>query len=508
VLFLNKYVKLVDTTLRDGEQTKGVSFSLQEKLMLSKMLLKEVGVDFIEVASARVSEGEKKAVSEICNWANKEDMLDKVEVLGFVDNGKSVNWIKEAGCNTMNLLTKGSLKHCKGQLGKSAEEHYADVENEIKGAHAKGVKVNVYLEDWSNGIRESKEYVFGFVKRLKNCSINRLMLPDTLGILDPLQVRKYLREMKELFPVERMDFHAHNDYGLAVSNSLIAVQEGIRTLHCTVNGLGERTGNASLAEVAVAVNDKTKLKCNVQEKNLLRVSKIVENISGKKVSANQPIVGKDVFTQTAGIHADGDIKGNLYANPLTPNRFGRRREYALGKLSGKASLEQNLKEMDIELNAEQKKAVLERVVKLGDKKEKITAADLPFIIGDVLNTPIEKKVKIDDYSIITRSNQNPLASFTFEFENKKIRKSAEGDGGYDAFMNALSQAANEINLVLPELVDYEVRIPPGGKPDAIVETTITWKQNGKEFSTIGVDSDQVAAAIKATEKMLNLIISK
>lgn len=505
---MGKIIQVLDTTLRDGEQTKGVSFPLQEKLAIAKMLLHEVKIDRLEVTSARVSKGEKETVSGICEWAKKENLDDKIEVLGFVDNTRSIDWIKQAGCRTLNLLAKGSLKHCKMQLKKEPEEHFSDVEQLVDYAKTQNVTVNVYMEDWSNGMRDSKQYVFDFAEKLSKIGINRLMLPDTLGILDPTQTKKFINEMANVYPIDKMDFHAHNDYGLATANSLVAVEEGINTVHCTLNGLGERTGNAPLAEIIAVINDKTDFKTNVDESALVRASKFAERISGKKVPTNKPIIGDDVFTQTAGIHADGDAKGNLYVNPLTPERFGRKREYSLGKLSGKASLDYNLKELNIELTSEQKKLVLERVVKLGDKKETITPEDLPYIIADVIKSPIDKKVQILDCRINSSFTGKPKAVLKIRFNGSEFEETSEGDGGYDAFMNALSKAAKKANLELAKLVDYEVRIPPGGNTDAIVETTITWNHNSKVFKTVGVDSDQVVAAIKATEKMLNQLFWK
>ncbi|MEK6957500.1 MAG: alpha-isopropylmalate synthase regulatory domain-containing protein [archaeon] len=502
-----EYVQVMDTTLRDGEQTRGMSFSAEEKLSIAKLLLKEVKVDRIEVASARVSQGEKESVKAICAWAKNEGLLERIEVLAFVDEA-SIDWAFEAGCRTINLLAKGSKKHCELQLRKKPEEHYADAERVIKYAKAKGMGVNVYLEDWSNGIKDSKEYVFAFTKRLKKAGINRLLLPDTLGVLDPLQTQKFVREMKKAIPLKQCDFHGHNDYGLGTANALVAVAEGIRGVHCTINGLGERTGNSILAEVVATINDKTNCRCGVDESALVRASKYVERVSGKKVSENKPIVGDDVFTQTAGIHADGDMKGNLYVNPLTPERFGRKREYALGKLSGKSSLEQNLRELHIELTPEQKKLVLAKIVELGDKKETVTPEDLPFIISDVLKTPLEKKAEILECKVFSNFNGKPKASLKIKLNGKTIAEESEGDGGYDAFMQCLKLACTEVDMKLPELTDYSVRIPPGGKTDALVETTITWRQNGKEFRTIGIDSDQVMAAVKATEKMLNQIMLK
>ncbi|MBI5872196.1 2-isopropylmalate synthase [archaeon] len=501
-------VSILDTTLRDGEQTRGVSFSLQEKLSIAKLLLKEVKVDRLEVASARVSLGELENVKAICEWAKSEGFLEKIEVLGFADKGKSVDWVLETGCKTINLLAKGSLNHCLNQLRKKPEEHFSEVEREIENAVSQGLTVNVYLEDWSSGMQNSPSYVFEFLKALSKAQVQRLMLTDTLGVLEPFSTKEFILRAGKFFPIEKLDFHTHNDYGLAVANSLSAVQTGIRCVHCTVNGLGERAGNAALAEVVAAVKDKTNFSCFVDEKSLVNVSRLVEQASGKRLPANKPIVGTDVFTQTAGVHADGDAKGKLYVSKLAPERFGRKREYALGKLSGKASLEQNLKELEIELTAEQKKAVLEEIVKLGDKKKAITPEDLPFIIADVLETPLERKFKILEFNSVTTLGKKSKASLKIKCNGVLAFEEADGDGGYDAFMKALSKIAKRLSFDLPELLDYEVRIPPGGKTDALVEATITWSFNGKEFRTIGVDSDQVMAAVKATEKMLNTLFRK
>ena len=216
-------IEIMDTTLRDGEQTSGVSFVPHEKLMITRLLLEDLKVDRVEVASARVSEGEFEAVKMICEWAGRRNLLHKVEVLGFVDGHSSVDWIHAAGCRVINLLCKGSLKHCEQQLKKTPEEHIKDIINVVHYADELNIDVNVYLEDWSNGMNDSPDYVFQLMDGLKDTSIRRYMLPDTLGILNPLQVIEYMRKMKKHYPDKHFDFHAHNDYDLAVSNVLAAV---------------------------------------------------------------------------------------------------------------------------------------------------------------------------------------------------------------------------------------------------------------------------------------------
>jgi len=505
----NKKITILDTTLRDGEQTPGVSFTSREKLIIAKSLLTEVGVNIVEATSARVSEGELNTIRDLCGWAQSEGFIDSIEILGFVDINRSADWIISGGGRVMNLLTKGSKRHLSMQLKKTPQEHITDIEKTVDYATDHGMIVNVYLEDYSSGMRalvnNSDEYITDIISAISAMKVNRIMLPDTLGILSPAETKRYIKIIVEKFPAHEFDFHAHNDYGLATANTIAAIESGACCVHTTVNGLGERAGNAPLAEVVAAVHDHLNLKTSVSEKELFRISEIVEAYSGERVSHNKPVMGDYVFTQTAGIHADGDKKGDLYANLLTPARFGREREYALGKLSGGASIEHNLKKLGIELESGEMKALLKRVIELGDRKETVTVEDLPFIIADVLDTPQERKIEIKSCLVASGKGVTPTASFILKYEGEVIKEGASGDGGYDAFMNALRSASKKISLELPKLVDYEVRIPPGGRTDAIVETKITWQSGKTRFNTTGVDTDQVMAAVKATEKMLNLI---
>ncbi len=501
------YVELMDTTLRDGEQTPGVAFTPAEKLQVARLLLGTVHIDRMEVGSARVSDGEREAVKSIIDWADGRGSREAVEILGFVDGGKSAQWIADTGGRTINLLTKGSETHCRVQLRKSPRQHYDDVAREIETAARLGLGVNVYLEDWSNGMRNSFAYVHEFMTVLQKLPVMRVMLPDTLGVLSPEELVRYLDWMNAAFPEARLDFHGHNDYGLVTANSLAAVQAGINGIHVTVNGLGERTGNQPLAQLVVAINDLSSRRTRVVEKSLVRASELVQNISGKRCAWNAPVTGIDVFTQTCGVHADGDKKGNLYVNKLLPERFGRERHYALGKLSGKASIDQNLEVLGLELEPEVRSKVLEAVVRLGDKKKQISPADLPFLIADVLNRPLSSRLKVVDYRIETCGRGLPRAEVTVELDGVRTSGKATGDGGYDAFVKALRRILKQLGIAMPKLADYEVRIPPGGKTDALVETTITWAVDSrKSLVTTGVDSDQLVAAIIATEKMLNSIL--
>jgi D-citramalate synthase len=501
------YIEIMDSTLRDGEQTSGVSFMPHEKLIIARMLLQDIKVDRIEVASARVSEGEKEAVKMICRYAQRTGDIDKIEVLGFVDGHLSIDWIRDCGGHVINLLAKGSLKHCQQQLHKTPEEHLDDILAVLDYAEKTGMQVNLYLEDWSSGMRDNPEYVYQLMDRLKDTNIKRFLLPDTLGILNPLQCVEYMRKMIKRYPDKHFDFHAHNDYDLAVSNSLAAVLSGCKGLHVTVNGLGERSGNAPIASVQVILKDQFHAKTSIDESRLNDISSLVEGYSGIAVPVNQPIVGENVFTQVAGVHADGDKKDNLYCNDLVPERFGRKREYALGKNSGKANIVKNLEELGLELDAEQTRRVTARITELGDQKELVTQDDLPYIVSDVLkHNVVEDKVKLLSYLVSSSYGLKPIASIKVEINGKIYTADSTGDGQYDAFVKALRKIYKEnLGRTFPLLANYKVSIPPGGRTDALVQTVVTWHNGDKLLRTNGLDADQTEAAIKATFKMLNII---
>ncbi|MDG1264274.1 MAG: alpha-isopropylmalate synthase regulatory domain-containing protein [Flavobacteriaceae bacterium] len=500
-------IEIMDTTLRDGEQTSGVSFSSSEKLTLAKLLLGELQVDRIEIASARVSEGEFKAAKEITSWAKSENLINRIEILTFVDKGVSIQWMVDTGARVQNLLTKGSLNHLTHQLKQTPKKHFKSIEETIALAQSNDIETNVYLEDWSNGMRDSKDYVYSFLDFLSTQPIKRVLLPDTLGVLSPIETYTFLSEIVKRYPQLHFDFHGHNDYDLSVANAMEAIKAGIHGLHLTVNGMGERAGNTPLASLVAVVNDFLPgIEVNIIENSLNKVSQLVSTFSGFRIPVNKPVVGANVFTQTAGIHADGDSKKNLYFNDLLPERFGRRRKYALGKTSGKANIQKNLQELGLSLDDDALKKVTQRIIELGDRKERVTAEDLPYIISDVMNSGGNtKKVIVKSYVLTHSKGLKPSTTVAVEIDKIIYEEQASGDGQYDAFINAIRKIYKSKKIELPKLIDYAVHIPPGSASDALCETTITWQQVNKNFITRGLDSDQTVSAIKATEKMLNII---
>ena len=414
----------------------------------------------------------------------------------------------EAGAKVQNLLTKGSLNHLTHQLKKTSSQHFKEISEATLLAKEKGIETNIYLEDWSNGMRNSKDYVFEFLEFLSTQPVKRIMLPDTLGVITPKESYDFVKEIKDRYPNLHFDFHAHNDYDLGVANVMEALKAGADGLHLTINGMGERAGNAPMASTIAVINDfMPEIEVGVNEKVLYTVSKLVETFSGVMIPANKPVIGANVFTQTAGIHADGDNKKNLYFSDLLPERFGRTRKYALGKSSGKANIQKNLQELGLQLNDDDLRKVTQRIIKLGDKKQVVTKEDLPYIISDVLDYTYEEKVKVNSYVLTHSKGLRPSTTVSVTINNETFEENAQGDGQFDAFMNAIRNIFIKKEMVLPDLIDYAVRIPPGSHSDALCETIITWKNPEKEFKTRGLNSDQTVSAIKATEKMLNIIIN-
>ena len=357
-------------------------------------------------------------------------------------------------------------------------------------------------------MKNSKEYVLEFLAFLTQQKVKRILLPDTLGILTPRQTFDFIKELKEKYPSFHFDFHAHNDYDLSVANVLESIKAGVEGIHSTVNGMGERAGNAPLASIIAVINDYLpEIKINVVEKALNKVSKLVENFSGFIIPANKPIVGDNVFTQTAGVHADGDAKKNLYFNNLAPERFDRKREYALGKTSGKANIQKNLQDLGLQLTDEEIGKVTQRIIALGDRKQLITQGDLPYIVSDVLDrSSLKLEVVVKNYVLTHAKNLRPSTTVSIAVKDKLYETQAQGQGQFDAFINAVKKLYKTYSQKeLPKLVNYAVTIPPGSHSDSFCKTVITWEKDGRRFTTGGLDSDQTVSAIEATEKMLNKI---
>ena len=476
-------VEIMDTTLRDGEQTPDVAYTPAEKLQLARMLLAEVGVDRIEIGSGARLGGRARggaphralgARAAACSRASRSSAT--------ATRSSRSTGSRAVGGRVMNLLVKGSERHCRTQLRVDPREAPRAVAQTVRYARQrKRLRVNVYLEDWSNGVRDSFDYVFAMVKLLRELGVERIYLADTLGVFTPADDA----------PLRRAD-------GLHLARRALRVPrpQRLRARHRELPGRRarrrarrahqrERHGRAHRQHAARrgrgrAPRPHRRSRTGVDESRLVAVSRLVETFSGKDVAANTPIVGRDVFTQTAGIHADGDAKGDLYASRLAPKRFGQQRRYALGKLSGKASLDHNLKALGIELRPRRPRAGAAAHRRARRQEAHRRREDLPYIIADVLKTPEQQLVRVESYAGDGRHRRGAAAPrWCWPRGKRRARASASGDGGYDAFMNALRKAARRLGLEVPQLADFRVRIPPGGRTAALVETVITWQSRAR-----------------------------
>ncbi len=364
-------IELLDSTLRDGEQTPGVAWLPDEKTEIARHLLDDLDVDAVEVAT--ISADAPLEIAASARLLERPGYADRLEFLCLLRR-RDVAALADIGGRVVNLLAKGSTAHCTGQLGQTPAQHIEHLAALTAYARGRGLRVNVYLEDWSRGLPADPDYVHALVEGF--AGEGRIMLADTLGVLAPTRTGEMVDAMVRRHPTRRFDFHGHDDYGLATANALAAAGAGATRLHGTVNGLGERTGNASLFEIAVACRDLLGARTRPREAAFARLSALVAARSGRPVAGNTPIVGECAFTHTAGVHADGDLKGALYRSTLAPERFGRRVRYALGKHSGSASVALALRAHGVDTDGLDLRTLTDRVRALGAAKQAVDLADL------------------------------------------------------------------------------------------------------------------------------------
>jgi D-citramalate synthase len=501
-----KKIEIMDTTPRDGLQSPGIKVSPLEKEQMVRLAIERVGVDRVEIASARVA-ADRDTVQAIAAWAERAGHADKIEVLTFLDDGKSLQWVGPTGCRTLNLLVKGSERHCRDGLGWNFTQQLAMIRREVEGAVSCGFNVNIYLEHWSDGMRESPVFTMDLLGRLNELPVKRLMLCDTLGILSPREVRHFVRAVRTMVGPERhLDGHFHNDYGLAVANSLEAAAAGCNGLHGSWIGLGERTGNTPLPAMIVGLHDHLGLATSVKEKELAKISGVISAFTRREVAVNEPIVGRDVFTHTAGVHASGEEKNDLYTSQLAAKRFGRQKGQDMGPLGGRASVRQNLKSLGLKLKPVQVKLVENAVVEITDRGRHVSQADLLMIIADVLGQPALVPLRLLEAEVTSVLGQGARIRMKISFQSNEYRIEGTGSGGFDASIDAVANWAKEVqpNLHLPKLQSFQIRVPTTGDPGALVPATAGWENGEGDFSTTGLDSDQVFAAIKGWLDAINL----
>jgi len=497
-------VEIFDTTCRDGEQTKGVNFSTKLPIV---QRLTEAGVDSIEIGSslwgAPESDKEMENTQRIVDWAKHNECLDCIELLSWLDDRHIKEWVVPSGVQTVNLLCEASRRFAMGKLQQRTEGHIAVIRHMISEYAKHGIRVNLYFEDWSHGQLKSPEHLKKMLDAFSgDDEVNRIMLCDTMGLLNPDQVKDFILETFEQYPKGRFDFHAHNDRSLGVANTLAAVNAGIRRVHVTVNGLGERTGNVSLDE-AIANLHYEGYRTNVNELMMYKLRILIEAFSRQRCAPNKAVTGRNATIHVAGVH---QRHAEIYQLVFQPERFGVNiDDDAIGKLTGKSAIKSVLRKLNlpVELTEDQEKDLRKRASDL-EKHKTVTRGDFLYMLADVLGQPEIKSFEVKSVSLFKPNQQKPTAVVTVVYKGKELEVRGSGDGKYDAFMKALRKAANRLKFNIPALVDYDPHIPPGGDASSPVEAIITWEYDNETFITSGLDTDQDMAAIEATEKAINL----
>lgn len=479
-----KTVKILDTSLRDGEQTPGVSLTPEQKLQIAKQL-DILGVDYIEAGTAVISEGEQRGIKGIANEGLKAEISSFARLLtGDIDAAI------ECDVDTVNLVAPVSDAHIKKKLKTDRESLRNRTFEMVDYVKGHGLKVEISAEDAS---RADTGFLQSFFSDLA-AVVDRLCFCDTVGILYP-------ERTKELFELicnfnTPVAVHCHNDFGLATGNSVAAVLAGAEVVHVTVNGLGERAGNASLEEVVTSLELLYGIKTNIAKSKLYETSRLVSNLTKMPVALNKPLVGDNVFTHESGMHVHGTLADKTLYEPMDPGIVGRKRRFAFGKHTGTASVKMALEEQGIQADEEQTSKILAKVKELGDKGKLVTDADFQAVVDNVLRIERGEKIKLVDLSVVSGKNVYPTASIRLEIDGEDVVEAAVGVGPVDAAINALKKGIKEMDMADLRLEEYHVDAITGGA-DALVNVVVKMSRGDRAITASGVSEDIVLASLYA-----------
>ena len=477
-------IKVFDTTLRDGEQTPGVSLAPEQKLQIAKQL-DVLGVDVIEAGTAIISEGEQRGIKLI----TKEGL--NAEICSFARLLKGdIDAAIKCDVDTVNLVAPVSDAHIKKKLRMDRATVTAKTIEMSEYVKSHGLKVEISSEDAS---RADMGFLKSFFTDLSTV-VDRLCFCDTVGVLYPERTREIFQPLCTFnTPVS---VHCHNDFGLATANTIAAVSAGAEVVHVTVNGLGERAGNASLEEVVTALELLYGAKTAITKAKMYETSRLVRNLTKMPIAPNRPLMGDNAFTHESGMHVHGTLADKSLYEPVDPALIGRTRRFAFGKHTGKASVMSVLDEMGLTADDDQMKRIVEKIKELGDKGKLVTDSDFQAIVEDVLSIEKEEKIKLIDLSIVAGKNVYPTASIRLEIDGEDMVEAGVGVGPVDAAINALKKAMSGMEMNDLRLEEYHVDAITGGT-DALVNVVVKISRGDKTMTASGVDEDIVLASVYA-----------
>ena len=466
----------------------------EEKVKIARKL-DELGVDVIEAGSAISSEGEVKAIRLIV----KEKL--NAEIMSFARSLRvDIDAVIKSDAQSVHLVVPTSPIHLKYKLKKSEDEVVAMAVDTIEYAKNHGLIVELSSED-------STRSEMGFLKRVFASGIeagaDRLCACDTLGVLTPEKSRAFYGELSTTFNVP-LSVHCHNDFGMAVANSIAGLQAGGRQVHATINGVGERAGNASLEEIVMILTSLYGVKTSIETKLLYSTSRLVSGLMGLTLQPNKAIVGDNAFTHVSGIHSHGVAENPVTYEPIPPELVGARRRFAAGKLSGMHGIKAFLEELELRPMEEQLREIFQRVKVLGDKGKILTGVDLYSIAEMVMGLPLVRPVKLEELTVMTGNMITPTATVRIHVDGQLVTEAATGIGPVDAAINAIKKAMAQTTDI--SLVEYKVKAITGGT-NALVEVSSLLQRGGTQVSSTGSHGDIVMASVESLLGGMNVLMA-
>jgi D-citramalate synthase len=486
-------VKVLDSTLRDGEQAPGVAFTPEQKLEIAKAL-DELGVDIIEAGSPATSEGERKGIKMIATEGLKAEVCCFARCLK-----EDIDWALQCEVDSVHLVVPTSDLHLQYKLKKSRGEVEQMALDALHYALDHGLVVEFSAEDAS---RSDREFLFPVLSRGAREGAQRLCLCDTVGVLTPEKSFELFSEAVKVLGAP-VSAHCHNDFGMATANTLAAVRAGATEVHVTVNGLGERAGNASLEEVAVALKQLYGVEVGLKLEKLYEVSKLVERYSKVPVQPHKAIVGENAFAHEAGIHVHGVLEKPATYEPFPPELVGRERRILFGKHTGSHALERELLSWGLSPTKEQVAQILSEVKRLGDMGKSVTDSELRALAASVLGRKVEEVIKLEELTVVSGNRITPTASARLRFRDREVVESGLGVGPVDAAMNAIKKVVEEMANI--KLLEYHVDAISGGT-DAVVDVVVKLTDGKRIVTARGISGDIIMASVQALLSGVNTLL--
>jgi len=485
-------VRIFDTTLRDGEQTPGVSITPEQKVQIA-IKLDKLGIDTIEAGFPIVSNGEMQAIKRI----NKEGL--NAEICGLARTINSdIDSALKCDLKYIHTFIATSDIHLKYKLKMTRDQVLEKAVSAVEYAKKHGMHVEFSAED---ATRSDRFFLYNVFKAVANAGADRVDLPDTVGYATPQYITELVKEVKKSISIP-ISMHCHDDFGLAVANSIAGINAGASCAHVTINGLGERAGNASLEEFVMSLQCLYGKEHNIKTDLLYETSKFVSNTMGIIVQPNKAIIGENAFGHESGIHTHGILNNPLTYEPISPELVGRKRWLQAGKHAGAHGIRAMLEEFGISATDEQLKDIVDRQKNLADKGKSITTADLLSIAGDVIhNKKFEEKFKLHDFHIVTGINIIPTAVVRLSTDGKDFITSETGVGPVDAALRAIQKITGEVANI--KIREYRLDSITGGS-DSLAEVSIKVEdKNGDVVSARKSGEDVVVVSVQAMMDAIN-----